>query len=74
MSDLQAANVNISLASFWGTYAFYPVVDGSFIVERPTVTLEKRRVNGVSKNQPVSYVGTLTDVTSGDTPRRDQHL
>ncbi|KZT64879.1 alpha/beta-hydrolase [Daedalea quercina L-15889] len=46
VSLLQTANTNISLAGFFGTYVFVPVVDGTFIVERPTVTLEKRRVNG----------------------------
>lgn len=48
MSALEVANMNLNLGQFFGTYAFVPVVDGTFIVERPTVTLEKRRVNGVS--------------------------
>ncbi|EPS95764.1 hypothetical protein FOMPIDRAFT_1032719 [Fomitopsis schrenkii] len=43
---LEMANMNLDLGEFFGTYAFVPVVDGTFIVERPTVTLEKRRVNG----------------------------
>ena len=47
-SALQTANTAINYADFYGTYVFVPVVDGTFIVERPTVTLEKRRVNGVS--------------------------
>ena len=46
-SVLQAANTKINLAGFYGTFVFVPVIDGTFIVERPTVTLEKRRVNGV---------------------------
>lgn len=47
VSTLQAANTNINIAGFYGTFVFVPVIDGTFIVERPTVTLEKRRVNGV---------------------------
>ncbi|KAI0733810.1 alpha/beta-hydrolase [Fomitopsis betulina] len=46
VSTLQAANTNINIAGFYGTFVFVPVIDGTFIVERPTVTLEKRRVNG----------------------------
>ena len=46
-SALQTANTKINLAGFYGTFVFVPVIDGTFIVERPTVTLEKRRVNGV---------------------------
>ena len=48
VSALEMTNMNLNLGEFFGTYAFVPVVDGTFIVERPTVTLEKRRVNGVS--------------------------
>ena len=39
--------MNINLAGVYGTFVFVPVIDGSFIIERPTVTLERRRVNGV---------------------------
>ncbi|KAH9924570.1 Alpha/Beta hydrolase protein [Fomitopsis serialis] len=45
-SALQATNKAISRAAFYGASVFVPVIDGTFIVERPTVTLEKRRVNG----------------------------
>lgn len=34
-------------AAFYGTFLFVPVVDGTFIVERPTVTLNKKKFNGV---------------------------
>lgn len=37
----------IDNAGFAGTYVFVPVVDGKFIVERPSVTLNKKRFNGV---------------------------
>lgn len=46
-SLLQAANLNITLSGFFGTFVFSPVVDGSFIVERPVETLRKGHVNGV---------------------------
>ncbi|TFY61377.1 hypothetical protein EVJ58_g4549 [Rhodofomes roseus] len=45
-TTLQTANVNINEAGFYGTFVFVPVVDGSFIVERPTVTLQRQDFNG----------------------------
>ncbi|KAH9833434.1 alpha/beta-hydrolase [Rhodofomes roseus] len=45
-TTLQTANVNINEAGFYGTFVFVPVVDGSFIVERPTVTLQRKDFNG----------------------------
>jgi len=36
----------ISLSSFFGTFIFVPVVDGTFIVERPVETLQKGNFNG----------------------------
>lgn len=38
----------MTIDGLYGTFVFVAVIDGTFIVERPTVTLEKRRVNGVS--------------------------
>ncbi|KAG2743957.1 alpha/beta-hydrolase [Suillus brevipes Sb2] len=46
ITTLQTLNYNINLGGFYGTLTFVPVVDGSFIVERPTVTLSKGRLNG----------------------------
>ncbi|KAJ6532713.1 alpha/beta-hydrolase [Mycena vulgaris] len=40
------ADTQIGLASFMGTYTFVPVVDGTFIVERPSVTFNHGRANG----------------------------
>ncbi|KAG0692418.1 Alpha/Beta hydrolase protein, partial [Suillus ampliporus] len=45
VNTLQTLNVNISLNAFYGTVLFAPVVDGTFIVERPTVTISKGRLN-----------------------------
>ena len=47
-STLEIFNNNISLSGFAGTFLWVPVVDGEFIVERPTETLRKGQVNGVS--------------------------
>ncbi|KAJ7154747.1 alpha/beta-hydrolase [Mycena filopes] len=44
---LLAADTTLGVAGFMGTYTFVPVVDGTFIVERPSVTLNQRgRANG----------------------------
>ncbi|KAG1895878.1 Alpha/Beta hydrolase protein [Suillus fuscotomentosus] len=46
VNTLQTLNTNINLDGFHGMIAFIPVVDGTFIVERPTLTLSKGRLNG----------------------------
>ncbi|KZP26504.1 TPR-like protein [Athelia psychrophila] len=43
---LGAANYLTITRVFYGTTAFAPVIDGRFIVERPTVTLGRGRING----------------------------
>ena len=45
---LNSANDAVALSAFYGTFIFVPVVDGTFIVERPTVTMDRQIVNGVS--------------------------
>ena len=47
ISLLQSANLEINASGFFGTFVFVPVVDGSFITERPTELLKAGRVNGV---------------------------
>lgn len=49
-ATLGAVGAAIIDASFFGTYAFSPVVDGTFIVERPTQTLAKGKHNGVRRH------------------------
>jgi carboxylesterase type B len=44
---LNNANDVVAASAFYGTYIFVPVVDGTFIVERPTVTMDRQVVNGV---------------------------
>ncbi|KAF9544962.1 alpha/beta-hydrolase [Agrocybe pediades] len=46
VNTLQAANVKISQGGFFGTFVFVPVVDGTFITDRPTRLLQHRRFNG----------------------------
>jgi hypothetical protein len=48
-TTLIEADTAIGVASFMGTYTFVPVVDGTFIVERPSVTLNRGKKNGVSR-------------------------
>ncbi|KAJ7133522.1 alpha beta-hydrolase [Mycena epipterygia] len=45
-SALTDADTEIGIASFMGTYTFVPVVDGTFIVERPSLTLNRGKRNG----------------------------
>ena len=47
VNSLQNANVEINASGFFGTFVFVPVVDGSFITERPTELLKAGKVNGV---------------------------
>jgi acetylcholinesterase len=47
-TDLQTINYNIDYDGFYGTFVFVPVIDGTFIVESPTITLLKGKHNAVS--------------------------
>ncbi|KAK7048474.1 carboxylic ester hydrolase [Favolaschia claudopus] len=44
-AKLSQINVNIILAGFAGTFTFYPVVDGSFIMQSPTDTISQGTLN-----------------------------
>ncbi|KAG1838521.1 Alpha/Beta hydrolase protein [Suillus subalutaceus] len=46
VNTLQTLNYDINFNGFFGTFVFVPVVDGTFILERPTVTISKGRLNG----------------------------
>ncbi|KAG1731964.1 Alpha/Beta hydrolase protein [Suillus paluster] len=46
VNTLQTLNHNINLNGFFGTATFVPVVDGDFILDRPTVMVSKGRLNG----------------------------
>ncbi|KAJ7470993.1 Alpha/Beta hydrolase protein [Mycena latifolia] len=43
---LATANTNINRAAFFGTFTLVPVVDGTFITQRPTLSLLEGKVNG----------------------------
>ncbi|KAJ7470963.1 alpha beta-hydrolase [Mycena latifolia] len=45
-SALQTANTNINIGGFFGTFLTVPVVDGVFITQRPTVSMQEGKVNG----------------------------
>ncbi|KAG6914514.1 hypothetical protein DXG01_016846 [Tephrocybe rancida] len=45
-TTLQIVNTNLSGNAFFGTFIFVPVVDGTFITQRPTKALEAHKVNG----------------------------
>ncbi|KAJ7146722.1 Alpha/Beta hydrolase protein [Mycena epipterygia] len=45
-NTLQTANTQINNGGFFGTFLFVPVVDGSFIIQRPTLSLLQGKVNG----------------------------
>ncbi|KAL0065737.1 hypothetical protein AAF712_007220 [Marasmius tenuissimus] len=45
-SALELANENITVAGFFGTFTFVPVVDGTFIRQRPTQALREGKLNG----------------------------
>ncbi|KAJ7125564.1 Alpha/Beta hydrolase protein [Mycena crocata] len=47
-NTLEAANTRINNGGFFGTFLFVPVVDGSFITQRPSLALQQRKVNGVA--------------------------
>ena len=47
VNSLQSSNLEISASGFFGTFVFVPVVDGSFITERPTELLKAGKANGV---------------------------
>jgi len=47
VTALQAANTEINSSGFFGTFLFVPVVDGTFITDRPTRLLKERKVNTV---------------------------
>jgi len=43
---LSTVSVNINAAAFSGTFGWAPVVDGTFITQRPTVALREGKING----------------------------
>ncbi|KAE9401270.1 alpha/beta-hydrolase [Gymnopus androsaceus JB14] len=46
LAILRTVSVNINTAAFFGTCGWAPVVDGTFITQRPTVALKEGKING----------------------------
>ncbi|KAJ6498372.1 alpha/beta-hydrolase [Mycena vitilis] len=73
ITKLSAVNTNINNAAFYGTFLTVPVVDGTFITQRPTLSLLEGKVNGqalLSTTNPfegVDFVNqNLTTTKAGD--------
>ncbi|KAF7335518.1 COesterase domain-containing protein [Mycena venus] len=45
-TTLETANTNINAGGFFGTFLVVPVIDGTFITQRPTLSLLQGKVNG----------------------------
>ncbi|KAJ7074583.1 Alpha/Beta hydrolase protein [Mycena amicta] len=56
---LAEINLNVTLASYQGTFPFNPVVDGSFITKSPLVQLQEGKING-------GVLLALTNTNEGD--------
>lgn len=52
---LQNASITISPSGTYGTWAFLPVTDGSFVETTPSQQLLEKRVNGLNLLVGVSY-------------------
>jgi hypothetical protein len=66
---LNNASNAITSSAFYGTFIFVPVVDGTFIVERPTVTIDQQVVNGVSLRHATRRVRRVAQLSLlGRTP------
>jgi len=54
VTTLQAANTEINAGAFFFRNVFVPVVDGTFIIDRPTQLLKDKKVNTVRSSFPRS--------------------
>ncbi|KAJ3754100.1 Alpha/Beta hydrolase protein [Lentinula raphanica] len=67
---LGVLNNNINADGFFGTFLFVPVVDGTFITQRPTEALKQGRVNGkallsiTNSNEGNIFVNALSPITN----------
>ncbi|KAJ4480045.1 Alpha/Beta hydrolase protein [Lentinula aciculospora] len=70
VTALEDANVIINAAGFYGTFVFVPVVDGSFITQRPTEALKQGKVNGkallaiTNSNEGTIFVNQTDPITN----------
>ncbi|KAK1221636.1 hypothetical protein PQX77_015551 [Marasmius sp. AFHP31] len=63
---LELANQNINVAGFFGTFTFVPVVDGTFIRQRPTQALREGKLNGQAFGGPALTQEALLVVHNTD--------
>ncbi|KAK6996661.1 carboxylic ester hydrolase [Favolaschia claudopus] len=69
---LQTANTNINTAGFYGTFLTVPVVDGTFITQRPTLSLLQGKVNGqallstTNVNEGIDFVNQSVKTTAAE--------
>ncbi|KAI9660390.1 MAG: hypothetical protein M1821_009740 [Bathelium mastoideum] len=65
---LQNASAIVSASGTYGTWAFLPVTDGSFIVDRPSSQLLKGKVNGLrvlsANNADEGVLFTIQNITT----------
>ncbi|KAE9408462.1 alpha/beta-hydrolase [Gymnopus androsaceus JB14] len=67
---LETINTNINADGFFGTFVFVPVVDGTFITQRPTEALKQGKVNGkallsiTNTNEGVNFVNQASPITN----------
>ncbi|KAF8869965.1 alpha beta-hydrolase [Infundibulicybe gibba] len=62
---LEAANVHIGNSTFFGTWAFVPVVDGTFIRQRPTEAFKQGKLNGLILAYSSEAVMAVTNAFEG---------
>ncbi|KAE9408455.1 alpha/beta-hydrolase [Gymnopus androsaceus JB14] len=69
-SVLETVNFNINADAFFGTFLWVPVVDGTFITQRPTESLKQGKVNGkallavTNTNEGVIFVNQTNPITN----------
>ncbi|KAE9408456.1 alpha/beta-hydrolase [Gymnopus androsaceus JB14] len=67
---LETINTNINQGGFFGTFVFVPVVDGTFITQRPTESLKQGKVNGkallsiTNTNEGVIFVNQTNPINN----------
>ncbi|KAJ4478531.1 Alpha/Beta hydrolase protein [Lentinula lateritia] len=67
---LEIVNGNVNVAGFYGTFVFVPVIDGSFITQRPTEAMKQGKVNGeallavTNSNEGVIFVNQSNPIAA----------
>ena len=52
LDTLEAANVQLCKEYFSGEFTWVPVIDGTYVVDRPYKTIQSGSMNGVSAHLP----------------------